>query len=676
MRLQNKWLVGAIMGAVVCVASTSCVDEIKFGNSFLEKAPGGSATIDTVFNSAEYTRQFLTACYSRQYYGLPYINKNQEDGVPETSNPYLGKFEALTDCWQLHYSSTTIYNRYYNGSHTANYGQRGDKFGYTREMVWEVVRWCWILMENIERVPGMDETEKKRLVAEAKCLIAARYFDLFRHYGGLPLIYASFSGTESSYSMPRATVEETVNYMVSMLDDAINSGSLEWAYNGNTGSTNSTNTGHWTKAGAMALKCKILQFAASPLFNDNQGFAGGSSEAERQLLVWYGGYRSDLWTRCLEACREFFNALNSNGFYELNQATGATPTQADYRYAYRMGYIELDSPEVLHSVRVHGYDSFGAGSYCWHSWSDNGRNSYTPTQEYVEMFRWSDGTPFNWDETEAEGRLDEMFLTGTFNDGEQLLSNIVFTRDPRLYESVIVNGLPGNLGWSSVSVGGDPYELWVGGSHAGSNSFNETMRYATGYENMKYYLGSSDYLRQNTQWVALRLSDLYLTYAEALLQANNDHQGAVDQIDIVRARVGLPGLVQSNPGKRMLTDKDALIEELLRERVCELGMEDSRFFDLIRYKRADRFEKQLHGLLIYRLDENGGRIEKAWRDGTGSTSKVDGALQPTYFDYEKFELKNSRRYWWLYGFEPKWYLSPFPQTEVNKGYGLVQNPGW
>ena len=58
-------------------------------------------------------------------------------------------------------------------------------------------------------------------------------------------------------------------------------------------------------------------------------------------------------------------------------------------------------------------------------------------------------------------------------------------------------------------MGGDPYELWVGGSHAGSNSFNETMRYATGYENMKYYLGSSDYLRQNTQWVALRLSDLY-----------------------------------------------------------------------------------------------------------------------------------------------------------------------
>ena len=46
------------------------------------------------------------------------------------------------------------------------------------------------------------------------------------------------------------------------------------------------------------------------------------------------------------------------------------------------------------------------------------------------------------------------------------------------------------------------------------------------------------------------------------------------------------------------------------------------------------------------------------------------------FEYEKFELNNPTRYWWTNGFDPKWYLSPFPSTEVNKGYGLVQNPGW
>lgn len=156
------------------------------------------------------------------------------------------------------------------------------------------MRWCWLLMEHIDDVPNLDANEKARMIAEAKCLIAVRYFDMFRHYGGLPLLYASFEGNESSYECPRATVEETVNYMIKMLDEAIDSGALPWAY-GPGADGSSTYTGRWTKAGAMALKCKIWQFAASPLFNDNQGYAGGASEAEQQHLVWYGGYRQELW---------------------------------------------------------------------------------------------------------------------------------------------------------------------------------------------------------------------------------------------------------------------------------------------------------------------------------------------------------------------------------------------
>ena len=97
MKLQNKWFIGAMLGAAVCLVSTSCVDEIKFGNSFLDKAPGGNATIDTVFNSAEYTRQFLNTCYSRQYYGLP-NNTDSNGNIPDYSSPYLGKKDALTDC--------------------------------------------------------------------------------------------------------------------------------------------------------------------------------------------------------------------------------------------------------------------------------------------------------------------------------------------------------------------------------------------------------------------------------------------------------------------------------------------------------------------------------------------------------------------------------------------------
>ena len=43
MRQIYKWIVSAL--AVVSLITTSCVDEIKFGNSFLDKAPGGSPSI-------------------------------------------------------------------------------------------------------------------------------------------------------------------------------------------------------------------------------------------------------------------------------------------------------------------------------------------------------------------------------------------------------------------------------------------------------------------------------------------------------------------------------------------------------------------------------------------------------------------------------------------------------
>ena len=68
MKKYSNWIFS--MTAAILLTSmvaTSCVDEIAFGDSFLEKAPGGSSTKDTVFNSAEYTRQFLTQLYTKQY---------------------------------------------------------------------------------------------------------------------------------------------------------------------------------------------------------------------------------------------------------------------------------------------------------------------------------------------------------------------------------------------------------------------------------------------------------------------------------------------------------------------------------------------------------------------------------------------------------------------------------
>lgn len=680
-KINNKILGGVL--ALAAIASpmmfSSCTDPIQFGNSFLEKAPGGDINEDTVFTSPVYTKQFLNAIYRKQYYGLTFGTNGGH-----CNNGWTGKFEALTDCFCLYYASAVPWKIYYNGSKNAD---KESMMEYSDDMVWEAVRACYLLLEHLDNVPGLTESEKASMKAQAKCLIASRYFDLFPFYGGLPLVYNSFSETDSSYDLPRATAEETVEFMVKLLDDAIATPDADfpWAYDE---TTLQAEAGRWTKAGAMALKARILQFAASPLFNDSQGYYGGSSEAEQKHLVWYGEYKPEYWTRFKDACKAFLDKLNASGGYSLVQADGTRPE--DYRLAYRTAYFDEGSSELIHSV--HWLNKPGS-SYNWYSWIGNTRSAYAVTQEYVEMFPWSDGTPFDWDKAENDGKLNQMFVTGDSVKGKTLLQNVRLTRDPRLYETVIVNGGIPTLDWTTAAMTGTPYETWVGGSTGGKNSQDESGSFATGYRNMKYSF--SEYAGHGLQWATIRLSDVYLMYAEALIQTNTsgNFKDAIEWIDKVRARVGMKGLVECNPDKDLLHNKELLMQELFRERACELGFENARYMDMVRYKMKSTFEKPLHGLRIYRMVKNPttGKFERCnlqwYKASKGQTftcsdgTKVkiaykDGIQQPTVFEYEKFELNKGKRLWWSQGFDPKWYLTPFKTTEINKGYGLVQNPGW
>lgn len=679
--INKNILGGALVLAALCspMVFTSCTDPIKFGDSFLDKAPGGDVNEDTVFTSAVYTKQFLNAIYRKQYYGL-----TVGTGVAHCNSGWTGKFEALTDCYALYYSSAVPWKLYYTGSKTADAENLVD---FNEDWVWEAVRACYKLLEHLDQVPDLTASEKASMKAQAKCLIASRYFDLFPFYGGLPLVTSSFSGTDDSYELPRATAEETVEFMVKLLDEAIATPDADfpWAYDD---VTLQTEAGHWTKAGAMALKARVLQFAASPLFNADQGYYGGSSEAEQKHLVWYGEYKPEYWTRFKEACKAFIDKLEAEGGYELVEAMGNRPQ--DYRLAYRTAYFDEGSSEIIHSVH---YINKPGSSYNWYSWIKNGRSVYAVTQEYVDMFGWADGTPFDWDKTEREGKLNEMFVTGDSVVGKVLLQNMRLTRDPRLYENVIVNNSLPTLDWTTGAMTGTPNELWVGGSTAAQNPAQESGSYATGYRCLKYSF--DEYSGHGLQWATIRLSDVYLMYAEALIQTNTsgNFSDAIQWIDKVRARVGLKGLVESNPDKDLVHNKELMLKALLQERACELGFENARYMDMVRYKMKSDFEKPLHGLRIHRMIKNPttGKFEVCdmqwYKASKGQTftcsdktkvkiSYKDNVQQPTVFTYERFQLEKGKRLWWTQGFDPKWYLSPFKTTEINKGYGLVQNPGW
>ncbi|WP_294628656.1 RagB/SusD family nutrient uptake outer membrane protein [uncultured Bacteroides sp.] len=641
MKHLSKWFIAAFAG--VALFSSSCVDQVKFGDSFLEKAPGVAVTQDTIFGKATYARAFLWDTYSKLYYGLP-VYWNAVEGKMNT-----GIFEMMSDCWHSHTDWNGVNRKYYSGSYKAGDEDSGDdtRFGYTKENCWEAIRAAWLFIENVDKVPDMEEAEKNRLIAEAKIIVASRYFDLFRHFGGLPLIKETYD-VQPSYELPRATVEETVNYMVNLLDEAAATPQLPW----DLGTDDTNWQGRFTKASAMGLKCKILLFAASPLFNDDVPYCTESpQDAVTNHQVWYGAYKPELWEQCWQSCVDFFTELESKGYYELTQATEATVS--GYRNAYNKAYFTRENnKELLISTHISRFGKFNS----WDEWQYifvNGSNGtvttggLTPTLEFMEMFPMSDGNPFRLDNT-----TNPFYTDNDYNKP---------TRDPRLYETMLVNG---------TQFGDHAAELWIGGRDNVNDTEKETGKYATGFGCYKFYKEGLNSLKDKyLQWPYLRLAEMHLIYAEALLQCKHDLTGAIEQVNKVRARVGLGDLAACNPGKNLTTDSDALLEEILRERACELGLEDVRLFDMVRYKREDLFRKQLHGLKIYRNDGSG---NTPWSGSTGNSSTYP---KPTQFIYEAFPLVNPSRAWWS-NFSPKWYLSAFPPSEVNKNYGLTQNPGW
>ena len=761
---HNILLRSAVALFAASTAFVACTDTIAVGDAALDKATSSTATIDSVFSNAEYTRQFLVGIYSKQYYGLPYANGGAY--MPHSGNPYTGKFDALTDCWHLFWNGAAVYGQYYTGAMTPTTnrddGLDGPLYSYDKEFQWYSIRASHILIDNVDRAPEVDMTqeEKNRMKAEARCLMVDAFFNTFQHFGGIPIMDHALETAEAYNQFPRNTVEECVNWMITELDNAINESAFPWIT-----SNPATMNGRWTKAGAMALKCKILQFAASPLLNPKDGkpyFSGASEEVKPYIMYTDASQYQARWDAFAKACDDFYKALQSNGQYAIVQAN--IPASANtaarkapyYRLAYRQGYYLNASTEILHSVRVYGNDNMSTARYGWHEWysKDVPRNSYCPTQEYVEKFSWNDGEPFNWEnaakktykdnatepelttETDEKGTitytvsnfvtnkltgaitrsaksLHTMFVNGNVPSGGRQI-NTTLTRDPRLYEECIVNGQNMNLDWTTASMTGYPWELWYNGNNGGTGVLTQqNTMFGSGYGFNKYYLGtgvynndqSADSYRFPTQWVALSLPEFYLQYAEALvMRSAPDVDKAVQMVDIVRSRVGLPTMARvwttaawrTAKGYTAATAAAAatttvalgngetsteFMEELLDERVRELGLTNARWFDMIRLKRTDWMTKQLHGLEQYRMMQRGTVFVSRHVAWVGADHDNDASsTQPLFFLSSIKTITGNSRYLW--NKDPKsdevkkWLLDPLPQAEINKNYGLVQNPGW
>jgi hypothetical protein len=110
--------------------------------------------------------------------------------------------------------------------------------------------------------------------------------------------------------------------------------------------------------------------------------------------------------------------------------------------------------------------------------------------------------------------------------------------------------------------------------------------YEKGYMNTGYFcrkyapleefystIGGDPVINYPNNVIEIRLADVYLMEAEALVRGNGDLAKAQQYLDAVRARVGLPSI-------------PATLDNIYNERRLELATEGHRFFDLVRTAKA------------------------------------------------------------------------------------------
>jgi hypothetical protein len=208
-----KKIIYLINGIILSIFITSCVDDLKVGSAFLDKQPGVDVTIDTVFSKSVLAQQFLWNDYSTLYYGL------NTDWSAKGNRLGMSVLDGLTDNFQSYLNWGGCKMLYYSGQYSATTenASTSTKYNYTQSGSWAGIRKSWIFIENVNRVPDMDSLTKKRLAAEAKMIIACHYSDMFRNFGGLPILTHALSPIDA-VKIPRSTAKETLDFRLIFID--------------------------------------------------------------------------------------------------------------------------------------------------------------------------------------------------------------------------------------------------------------------------------------------------------------------------------------------------------------------------------------------------------------------------------------------------------------------------
>ncbi|MEA4994863.1 MAG: RagB/SusD family nutrient uptake outer membrane protein [Petrimonas sp.] len=589
---------------------TSCTD-------VLNMAPDGNMQMDEVLSDPDKVEALLNRCYNN---------------IPQKGYSYWF-FESLVvaasdDGYTSDEAQGVPTTGLYTDNNSASYhhlrdahdGHGGNNTGYwTRS--WEQIRLCSQFIELIDGAAVNKETDRGRFKAEARVLRAFFYMELVKWFGKVPVLESTIPFDSDFSTMTRASVYDVAKFVAADCDAALAEPNLPWRID------NPNDAMRVTKALALALKTKAMLFAASPLHNEGENH----------------------WEEAYTTAKDAVTRLKTNG-YELFTKT----TQpAVYGNGPGAAFRQLVTQNADYSATPRDKETIfqvRSGSvFVWHIGyiGSNMPNTYksgtSPTQELVDAFETVDGKPVL---DLAKPYKDEKHLQPNYNSVNTLYdpNNPYANRDPRLYETVLMNGSVMQFDSKPVKI-----ETFVGGAH--QVSFDVTNRSAsrTGYYHNKMVTPGASGNNQinNSNWKYYRLGETMLDFAEAAAEAGHLEEARAAANE-VRARSGMPNLPAG-------LSKQELVLRIRNERRVELAWEEQRYFDLRRWQKPD------------------GDLSETckWFTAMVITKNGDGS-----FTYKRQNISNNPRGGW----QNRDLLLPLPLNEAATLESVTgqkwQNPGW
>lgn len=430
---------------------------VSCGDDFLERKPLDRLSEEDVWKDEKLIEAFVNKCY-------------------EVRHGFLVNYYMMPLTDEAYRRGRETYHLINRGEITPSNMTALDHW----ESFYNIITYTNIFFDKIDGAP-VDEELKKRMSGEVKFLRAYSYFRLVSFYGGVPIITKVF-GLDDDFIVKRNSYEECVDFIVGELDEA--AGLLPLVHE-------QGNEGRVTRGAALALKSRILLYAASPLNNP--------------------GNETGKWQAAADAAK----AVIDLGIYEL---------YPDYKSLF----LIPDNKEIIWSRKFN--NSVQAETHVELHFYPNGSGGYGqvhPLHNLVEAY-----------ET-ANGKLPE-------DDPDYDPQHPYVNRDPRFYDCILYDGAP----WQNREI-----ETFLPGgkdSNEGTEGWNATY---TGYYLRKFLdesiLRPTNTNVGNTPWVFIRYGEILLNYAEAMYHLGRE-ETAREYVNKVRSRESVQMPLVTESGSALL----------------------------------------------------------------------------------------------------------------------------